>query len=445
MATKVATTVPPRTLVRSLSAPLSETAPAAELPPPPPVTGRSKGGRSKRLASSKSADAVEASSSDGSPNFPESLESFRKNAKASNDPYVQLGFAQYLLDAANQIGQDPAKLGISGPSGGEAMMTEEQKLNMRKLLEAEALRWFRRLATSGVKAMGRQPLADAQFLLAEYYGKGLLTLPVDHAKAFNLYVQASKQNHPTATYRAAVCYEVGAGTKRDNGRAVQFYRKAAALCDHLAMHKLALVLLYGKLGQKKNLKEGITWLKRAANASDANHPEALHDLAQCYERKGGCPVLIPDEHYSFELYARAAQFGFAPSQYRLGSCYEYGLLGCQIDPSSSIKWYGKAAEQGFPDAELALSSWYLSGAHGILQQSDSYAYMWARKAAERGHAKAEYQVGNYFEIGIGVAASLTDAMLWYERSAAKGYKRAAQRIQEIKRANRKKSGRCTIS
>jgi TPR repeat protein len=373
--------------------------------------------------------------------FPESLDNFRENAKKSNDPVMQLNFVRYLLDSSIKIREDPAQLGIEFSPGD----MEERKTTMRKLLGAEALRWLKRLASSGSGGIGRQPCADAQFMLAEYYGKGLLSLPVDHAKAFHLYVQASKQNHPTASYRAAVCYEVGAGTKKDYNRAVQFYRKAAALSDNLAMHKVALILLYGKLGQRKNLKEGITWLKRAANAADEYHPESLHDLAQCYEKKGGCPVLIPDEHYAFELYARAAQFGFAPSQYRLGSCYEYGLLGCQVDPSNSIKWYSKASEQGFPDAELALSSWYLSGSHGTLQQSDSDAYLWARKAADRGNAKAEYQVGNYFEIGIGVESNLEEAMKWYTKAAAKGHKRSSQRLAELKKANKKKNGGCIVA
>lgn len=406
-----------------------------------------EGHASRKLTHGRSFETIDFSTNTSSISFPESLENYRENAKKSNDPMVQLGFVRHLLDSSMKIQEDPTQLGIilpPIPSGESGSTNEERKMEMRKLLEAEALRWLKKLASSGT-GIGRQPCADAQFMLAEYYGKGLLSLPVDHAKAFSLYVQASKQSHPTATYRAAVCYEVGAGTKKDNNRAVQFYRKAAALGDNLAMHKVALILLYGKLGQRKNLKEGITWLKRATNTADEIHPESLHDLAQCYEKKGGCPVLIPDEHYSFELYARAAQFGFAPSQYRLGSCYEYGLMGCQVDASSSIKWYSKAAEQGFPDAELALSSWYLSGSHGVLQQSDSDAFLWARKAADRGHPKAEYQVGNYFEIGIGVESDSTEAMKWYGRAAVKGHKRAAQRLADLKKASKKNNGKCNVA
>ncbi len=366
--------------------------------------------------------------------FTDALHIYKERAKRSNDAVEQLSYVRQLIEAASLLqaeGARPHAVKDAGRSAG------------RLALEGEALRWLKRLANSS-NGMGRQPLADAQFMLAEFYGKGLLGLHVDHAKAFHLYMQASKQNHPVAAYRAAVCYEVGAGTKKDHMRAIQFYRKAGALGDNLAMHKLALVLLYGKLGQRKNLKEGITWLKRACNTADEFHPEALHDLGQCYEKNGGCPVLIADEGYAFELYTTASQFGYAPSQYRLGTCFEYGLLGCEVDPAASIKWYSKAAEQGFPDAELALSSWYLSGSHGILQQSDVDAYLWARKAGDRQHTKAEYQVGSYYECGVGVPVNGIEAMVWYARAAKKGHAKAAQRLVELRKIHKPSKDRCTI-
>ena len=102
------------------------------------------------------------------------------------------------------------------------------------------------------EAMCSTAFPEAQFFLATCYGNAGLGLQVDHEKAFNLYVQASKQNHPKATYRAAVCYELGAGTKKDYSRAIQFYRKAATLGDPAAMYKLGVIQLNGLLNQQKN-------------------------------------------------------------------------------------------------------------------------------------------------------------------------------------------------
>ncbi|ORY00686.1 HCP-like protein [Basidiobolus meristosporus CBS 931.73] len=354
------------------------------------------------------------------------LEQYRTNAKKSNDPKIQFDFAKYLLDTASNL--EP---------------TDRPTEKTQKALITEALKWIKRLATQGM-GIGRAAYPEAQFFLANAYGTASLGFPLDHEKAFNLYVQASKQNHAAATYRAAVCYEVGAGTKRDFGRSVQFFRKAAILGETPAMYKLGMTLLKGLLNQNPNPREAITWLKRAATNADAENPHALHELGLCYE-KDGIPSIIPDEAYARELYTQAGQLGYAPSQFKLGCSYEYGTITCPVDPRRSIAWYTRAAEQGDPESELALSGWYLTGADGILQQSDTEAYLWARKAADKYLAKAEYAIGYYSEVGIGVQQDLEEARRWYMRAAAQGNKRAMQRLSELKKLSNSGSQKKPIS
>ncbi|OZJ02924.1 hypothetical protein BZG36_04125 [Bifiguratus adelaidae] len=351
------------------------------------------------------------------PPTPDNIAKFREQARQSNDPAVQLTFAKFLIDAITKVGND------------DPDQKRARKIKEGMMLEAQKI--IKKLATQGM-GLGKPAYPEAQFYLANCFGSGRIGLAVDHDKAFNLYVQASKQNHPMATYRTAVCYEVGAGTKRDHARAVQFYRKAAALGDTAAMFKLGLILLNGLLGQNKNPREGITWLKRAAAVADAENPHALHELGLAYE-KAGIPSIIPDEKYARELFTQAAQLGYAPSQFKLGCSYEYGLLTCPVDPRRSIAWYTRAAEQGDAESELALSGWYLTGSEGVLKQSDTEAYLWARKAADKGLAKAEYAVGYYSEVGIGTVQSLEEARRWYMRAAASGNKRAMQRLTELKK------------
>lgn len=300
----------------------------------------------------------------------------------------------------------------------------------------EAIKMLKKLANADSMLQRVSP-PDAQFKLAELYGRGLYEMPIDHAAAFSLYLQASKQMHPMATYRTAVCYEVGAGCRLDFTRAVIFYRKAALLGVGLAMHKLALILLYGKLGHPRNLKQGMTWLKRAANQADAQHPEAFHDLAQCYERQRGCPVVIPDERYALELYSRAAEYGFPSSQYRLGIAYEFGHLGLAVNLEESINFYGKAAEQGHPEAQLALSNLCLVGAG--LVQSNCDAYLWAKRAADQHHPRGLYVLGCYYEEGVGIPQDLEKAKELYEAAKKTGSEQATKAGDDIPRASR-----CTI-
>lgn len=116
---------------------------------------------------------------------------------------------------------------------------------------------------------------------------------------------------------------------------------------------------------------------------------------------------------------KAADLGYKFSQFRLGSAYEYGLMGCPIDPRTSIAWYSRAAAQEEHHSELALSGWYLTGSEGVLQPSDTEAYLWARRAAQAGLAKAEYAMGYFTEVGIGAPANLEEAKQWYRRAAGK--------------------------
>jgi len=44
------------------------------------------------------------------------------------------------------------------------------------------------------------------------------------------------------------------------------------------MYKLGMIQLKGLLGQTKNPRDAINWLKRAADQADENNPHALHQL-----------------------------------------------------------------------------------------------------------------------------------------------------------------------
>ena len=136
-----------------------------------------------------------------------------------------------------------------------------------------------------------------------------------------------------------------------------------------------------------------------------------------FESASGNDNIIKDEAYSRELFMQAANLNYKFSQYRLGMAFEYGHLGCPVDPRQSIAWYSKAAAQEEHQSELALSGWYLTGSDGVIQQSDTEAYLWARKSALAGLAKAEYAMGYYSETGIGSTADLEAAKRWYWRAA----------------------------
>lgn len=277
------------------------------------------------------------------------VDEYRARMKGDPDPEAQFAFAKYLIEAAKKLGEE---VGQHDPKSGR---------RYRDALLGESLKLVKKLATQS------QPLADAQFFLADLYGTGGLGLQSDPEKAYGLYLQASKQNHPAACYRTAVCNELGAGTRKELNRAILFFRKAASLGDTTAMYRLGMVLLEGKLGQERNVREGIHWLRKAAAQADEINPHALHELGTLHENPPAAAAQFVEMNHEWakEFYTQAAQLGYAPSQLKLGTCYEYGNLTCQVDPRRSIAWYTKAAEKGNAEAELALSGWYLTGSGAL--------------------------------------------------------------------------------
>ena len=359
---------------------------------PRPPHSRAATSASVTLSSTKS-KAVDLSAP---PYTKEYIEQYRHRIKADPDPEAHFLYAKYLIDAAKYIRT--------------AHKDQRAAKKYSEVLVGESIKVVRRLATQG------DAYDEAQFFLANCYGTGALGLQVDHERAYHLYLQAAKQNHAAASYRVAVCNEIGAGTKKELPRAAAFYRKAASLGDTPAMFKLGMIQLHGSLGEQKNPREAISWLKRAAEQADEDNPHALHELALLYEQQSG--ALVPhDPIYAKNLLIQAAQLGYIPSQYKMGQCYEHGSLNFPVDPRRSIAWYTKAAEKGDSEAELALSGWYLTGSEGVLKQSDSEAYLWARRAANKGLSKAEYAVGYYAEVGIGIKQDIEFARRWYMRAA----------------------------
>ncbi|GAN06145.1 HCP-like protein [Mucor ambiguus] len=322
---------------------------------------------------------------------------------------------------------------------GEAMVMEAKKL-------------LKQLAHSN-KGAGQGAEAEAQFLLGNCYGIGALGWPLNHKRAFQWYLQASKYGHPEATYRTAVCYEIGIGTSKDGSCALTFYRKAAHLMHVPAMYKLGVILMRGYCDHPISRREAVVWLQRAACTAIAplgptekskattigGHagialPHALHALAIVHlTRECERTSMIPDPKYAIKLLHNAARLGYAPSQSKLGECYECGYF-CPEDESQSIYWYSLAAQQDYPEACLALSGWYLTGSlqTKLIAQSDQEAYLWARKAAKLSKhiqpksltAKAYYTLGIYHQHGIGTPKSVDIANKWYKKAAYYGHPEA---------------------
>ncbi|KAG0002166.1 hypothetical protein BGZ80_011239 [Entomortierella chlamydospora] len=283
---------------------------------------------------------------------------------------------------------------------------------------AQSFAWYKRAALQGH--------ADAELAVSGWYltghPQGLIQ---SEPLAYEWASKAAHRGWSKAEYTLGHYHEVGIGVPQDLGIAKQWYLKAAAKGNERAL----LRLLVGHVG----LDVDYAQLKDALLDQNQNNPYLVHQLAQFHElREYG---LVPDEDAAFELYAASAQGNYAPAQYKLGACYEFGILGCPKDPVQAVHWYSQGAENGHVEAFLALAGYYLDGSAGMAaEQSDEEAFWYVKAAAHRGVPKAEYITGFFLEYGLGVERNTKEAKQWYRLACAKGVDSAERRLRELEKS-----------
>jgi TPR repeat protein len=300
------------------------------------------------------------------------LEMYRQNVKKTNDFSILYSFAVFLIATAQEQGvdlHDSKRTKSPKPAPGEASPSSPQDL----VREARSI--LQKLASGGYPF--------AQYYLADGFASGLFSKgKEDYNSAFPLFVLAAKHGHAESAYRTALCYEFGWGCRKDPAKAVQFLRTAASKRHPGAMTRLGKACLLGDLGEKR-YREGVKWLKLAAEAADAIYNAAPFHLGCLYETGYGDDVFL-DLSYAAELFTQAADLGHPEANYRMGDAYEHGKLNCPRDPALSVHFYTGAAERDHAAAMMGLCAWYMVGADPILDKDEEEAYEWARRSAELG-------------------------------------------------------------
>lgn len=292
------------------------------------------------------------------------LEMYRANVKKTTDMAVQYEFALLMVSIALEMDSTPP--------------ASDRKGDPKKEMLKEARSILQRLADRGY--------AYAQYYLADGYASGLFNNGKDdYDRAYPLFLSAGKHGHAEAAYRVALCYEFGWGCRKDVNKALQFHRQAASKGHPGAATRLGKACLTGDMGLvgKNQYREGVKWLKRATDASDAQHNSAPYELGLLHVSGYGADV-FKDEAYAAQLFTQAAELGHAEASLRMGEVYEHGLLTCPRDPALSVHFYNGAAQAGVPQAMLALCAWYMVGAEPVLPKDEIEAFEWARKAANTG-------------------------------------------------------------
>ena len=336
-------------------------------PQPPPATSnldnahlRSSVGENASLLSTK-----------------KTLDMYRANVKKTSDPTIQYEFAIFMITTAQE--QATAR-GIDINS----KLPNSPRIAAKDMDSDASPQEMLREARSILQKLSDRSYPFAQYYLGDGYASGLFNKGnPDNDRAFPLFIAASKHGHAEAGYRAALCYEFGWGCRKDFQKAVQFYRQSASKNHPGAMSRLGRACLVGDMGLGHREREGLKWLKRAAESADFQYNSAPYELGLLHETGYGDDI-FKDESYAAQLFTQSADLGHVEANYRLGEAYELGKLSCPKDPALSVHFYTGAASRGHPVAMMALCAWYMIGAEPVLEKDENEAYQWARQAAECG-------------------------------------------------------------
>ena len=336
-------------------------------PQPPPATSNLD---NTQLRSSVGANASLLSTK-------KTLDMYRANVKKTSDPTIQYEFAIFMITTAQEqavargidINSKPSNSPRTGANGENPDASPQEMLR-----EARGI----------LQKLSDRSYPFAQYYLGDGYASGLFNKGnPDNDRAFPLFIAASKHGHAEAGYRAALCYEFGWGCRKDFQKAVQFYRQSASKNHPGAMSRLGRACLVGDMGLGHREREGLKWLKRAAESADFQYNSAPYELGLLHEMGYGDDI-FKDESYAAQLFTQSADLGHVEANYRLGEAYELGKLSCPKDPALSVHFYTGAASRGHPFAMMALCAWYMIGAEPVLEKDENEAYQWARQAAECG-------------------------------------------------------------
>ena len=191
--------------------------------------------------------------------------------------------------------------------------------------------WADALGKSETEALDEEPTIE-----------GARIAPVNEATAAVLYKQAADQNDAEAQYSLGTSYFTGTGVRKDQVRAVQYYKLAADSGGHAgAQNALGFCHRFG-VGAVRNLEVAARYYRFAA---EQDHPEAA---------------------------------------FSLGGCYRDGI-GVAADSATAEKWTRRAAKLGHAEAQSVVQRYYSAATPDL-------ATPWARTAdQEATHARVELE------------------------------------------------------
>lgn len=208
-------------------------------------------------------------------------------------------------------------------------------------------------------------------------------------EAFKYFCQADEYGNPDALFEKAYAFGVGQGVAQDKVRALKLYEIAAFQGSKTAQYNTGIYYQNGS-GCEKDLKKAFTWFLKAA---ENGHVNAMNKVGCYYAEGTGVPKNMSKAK---EWLIKALQSGAK-------------------DAAASIEKYG--SELGGNVLSEQKDKFYTDGLAAKKNKNYKSAFDSFSKGADLGNAKCQFQLGELYYYGNGVAKDYAKAVEQYKKAA----------------------------
>lgn len=272
--------------------------------------------------------------------------------------------------------------------------------------------------------------AEAQNTLGTYYYSGK-KVPQNYNVALRWFSMAAKQKHVKAIANMGLCYQFGRGIEKDSVMAVKLYKESVKagnaelvklreenVAKKPSAFDVALLadLYYNGCGAtvRKDTGKALKYYRVAA--AQGSVAAMVKSATICGDAKMYAEAL--------PYFKAAADKGDAYAEYKYGEYLCQGK-GTTVDKATAAAYLDRAAKKNIPNAIMMLGDLLYKG-DGV-QQDYAKAMSLYKLAAAKKHVAAAWNVGIMYKKGFGVKSNFLMAMQWLAHAASNGMKKNFQK------------------
>jgi TPR repeat protein len=320
----------------------------------------------------------------------------------------------------------------------------------------KAMEWYKNAADQGIE-YAKKRLENLPKDIASGNAYNNAAINATGVKAIKLFEQAYAKGSKEAPFNIGNRYLKGTEVPIDTIKAIEWFKKSAAM-DYVEADRSLAKIYY----TQKKYPESFEHRMKSAKSGDAS---SMNDIGYMYHLGQGTPKNLNE---AFKWYAASADKGLGMAMHNVAVMYTYGE-GTEKNLLAAKSWHEKAIAAGYkqsedklkevekllnpstattnttaanptttpknpvviPKEESLINDINRKGVELYNQKKYTEALPVLREAAGKNDPEALYLLGTMYDFGYGVTVNLDAAIMYYEDAEALGHKKATEMLDEI--------------